>query len=237
LRIQSLLFTLMLGTSLLLAVIGSNGNLTIATRANEEATSTVTIGTSLTTSQSQPQQLIKSGFKLISTTGTNLQCQRWNFTFTGVQGQYVSGNFTSDIPLDFYLVQDSRYQGWLTSGNCGNAEDAIVSTRAATSYHFGNVLPNSGNWDLVLVNFSNSRDADGTIVAYVSSGSYTITQLLFSTVTTTIQPASTTIPSTSTAATVSPTNIQGFPIGSIAIGLMAGLVALLLLRHRRLRRR
>lgn len=229
-QIRYLLLTLMLGASLLLAVVGSDGNITIATQANQAATSTVTVGSSLTTSQTQPQLLINRGFKVISTTGTNLQCQRWNFTFMASQGQYVSGNFTSDIPLDFYLVQDSSYQDWLSSGSCGNAGEATVSNRTTTSSHFDVALPSPGKWDFVLVNFSNSRDADGSIAAYLSSGSYTITQPLLST---------TTVTSTQLNATTNPstTNIAGFPVESIAIGLIAGLVALMLLRHRRLRRR
>jgi hypothetical protein len=38
-----------------------------------------------------------------------LRCEFWNLTFMGNQGQHVSGNFTSDIPLDFYIVQDTIY--------------------------------------------------------------------------------------------------------------------------------
>jgi len=230
LQIRYILIVVIVGASLLLAVVGNNSNITIATQANQVATSTVTVGSSLTTSQTQPQQLVSRAFKVISTTGTNLHCELWNFTFMGSQGQYASGNFTSDIPLDFYLIQDTSYQDWLRAGSCGNAADAIVSKQSTMSYGFDAALPSSGKWDLVLVNFSNTRDADGFIVAYLSSGSYTITQLLLSTITTT----STLTNSTTTAST---TNIPGFPVESIAIGFMAGLVALMVLRHQRLKRR
>lgn len=227
-QIRYVLVIVILGASLLVAV-ASDSNIAIAAQVNQVATSTVTVGTSLATSQTQPQQLINSAFKVVSTAGTNLQCERWNFTFVGSQGQYVSGNFTSDIPLDFYLVQDGSYQGWLAAGTCGNAADAIASNRTTTSYAFGAALPSSGKWDLVLVNFSNTRDADGSIAANLSSGSYTITQLLLSTITTTSTPTPTSTPST--------TNIPGFPFESIVIGLMAGLGALMILRIQRIRRR
>jgi hypothetical protein len=90
------------------------------------------------------------------------------------------------------------------------------------AYSFDVALPSSGRWDLVLVNFSNTRDADGFMVAYISAGSYTSTQELLSTIT----PTSATTPSTS---------IPGFPVESIAGGLVAGLAALMILKYRRRR--
>lgn len=203
-------------------------NVTIATPATQVTTYTVTVGSSLTTSQAEPSQLFNGAFKVLSTTGTNLPCELKNFSFNGTQGQYVSGNFTSDIPLSFYLVQDTTYQGWLSAGTCGNAADAIRSKETTMSYGFSVALPTSGAWDFVFVNFSSTRDADGSMVGYVSSGSYTITQLLLSTITTTSTPTST---------TTSPpgTSIAGFPIDSIAIGLITGLVALMVLRQKRRR--
>ena len=164
-------------------IIGSANYVTFASQVNQ--VKTITVGSSVTTFLAQQQQLIKSPFKVISIGGTNLHCQFWNFTFTGNQGQYVAGNFTSDIPLDFYLVQDTSYQSWLNGGSCGNVADAITSQLNTMAYSFDVALPSSGRWDLVLVNFSNARDADGFMVAYVAAGSYTSTQQLLSTITST----------------------------------------------------
>lgn len=222
------LLVIVVCASFLLATVGSENYATFATQVNQVETSTITVGSSVTTSQSQPQQLINHAVKVISTTGTNLRCEFWNLTFTGNQGQYVSGNLTSDIPLDFYIVQDTSYQNWLKSGSCGNAGDAIASRLITTAYSFDAVLPNSGKWDIVLVNSSNARDADGFLSAYLSSGSYTITQPLLSTVTTT---------SASTNITTPTTNIPGFPVESIAVGIVIGLAALMILRCRRRVRR
>ena len=208
--------------------MSSENYASFATQVNQVETSTITIGSIVTTSLSQPQQLINHAVKVISTTGTNLPCERWNLTFTGNQGQYVSGNLTSDIPLDFYIAQDTSYQNWLKSGTCGNAGDAITSRLTTTAYSFDAALPNSGNWDIVLVNSSNARDADAFLSAYLSSGSHAITQPLLSTVTTTSVFTSVTTPTTS---------IPGFPIESITAGLMIGLAALMILRYRRRVRR
>jgi hypothetical protein len=206
-----------------LAVIVSGADyVTFASQVNQVRT--VTVGSSLTTSLAQQQQLINSPFKVVSTAGTNLHCQFWNFTFMGNQGQYVAGNFTSDIPLDFYLVQDTSYQSWLKVGSCGNGGDAITSQLSTVAYSFDVALPSSGRWDLVLVNLSNARDADGHVLAYVAAGSYTSTQQLLSTITST---------STFTSSTTPSTSIPGFPVESIIVGIVTGLVALMILRRRR----
>ncbi len=205
----------------LLAIVGSANYVTFATQVNQ--VKTITVGSSVTTSLAQQQQLINSPFKVISTAGTNLHCELWNFTFTGNQGQYVAGNFTSDIPLDFYVIQDTSYQSWLKVGSCGNGANAITSQLSTMAYSFDAALPSSGRWDLVLVNFSNARDADGFMVAYVAAGSYTSTQQLLSTITPT---------STFTSATTPSTSIPGFPVESIIVGMVTGIVALMILRCR-----
>jgi hypothetical protein len=207
---------------LLPAIVGSSNYLTFASQVNQ--VSTITIGSSLTTSLVQQQQLFNSAFKVNSTAGTNLPCERWNFNFTANQGQYVAGNFTSDIPLDFYLVQDTKYQSWLKVGSCGNGADAVTSQLSTMTYSFGEPLPSSGSWEIVLVNLSSARDADGHLVAYIAAGSYTSTQQLLST---------TTMTSTFTSATTPSTSIPGFPVESILVGMVTGLVALMILRRRR----
>ncbi len=206
----------------LLAIVGGANYVTFATRVDQAKT--ITVGSSVTTSLAQQRQLINSPFKVISTGGSNLHCELWNFTFMGNQGQIVVGNLTSDIPLDFYLIQDTSYQSWLKVGSCGNVADAITSQLSTMAYSFDVALPSSGRWNLILVNLSNARDADGFMVAYIPAGSYTSTQQLLSTITPT---------STFTSATTPSTSIPGFPVESIIVGMVTGLVALMILRSRR----
>ena len=221
---RSILFIIVLsGLSVLAAVSGENF-IALATGVNQTGTTTATIGTSVTTSLSQQQQLVNQPFTVLSTTGTNLHCEFWNFTFTANQGQYVSGNLTSDSPVGFYIVQETSYQNWLKQGTCGSATDAIASQQFTASYGFNAALPNSGTWVIVLVNSSNTRNADGTIAAYLSSEGYTVTQLMLSTLTTTGMTETTSAAST---------GVPGFPVESILAGITVGLVAILVLRSRR----
>jgi hypothetical protein len=221
---RSVLFIMVLsGLSVFAAVSGENF-FTLATAVNQTGTTTATIGTSVTTSLSQRQQLFNQSFTVLSTTGTNLQCEFWNFTFTGNQGQYVIGNFTADTPVDFYIVQDTSYQNWLKQGSCGSATEAIASQQVTMSYSFNAALPNSGRWVIVLVNSSNTRNAGGSITAYLSSGGYTVTEVMLSTITTRGTTETTSTPST---------GIPGFPIESILVGITIGLFAILVLRLRR----
>jgi len=201
-----------------------NANFALATHVLQVETTTATVGTSFSTSLSQSQQLINGAFTVLSTTGTNLPCEFWTVNFTGNTGQYVSGNFTSDSPVDFYLVQSTTYQNWSKQGTCGSATEAIASQLLITSYAFNAALPSSGAWVIVLVNSSNARNAEGSIVAYLSSGGYTITQPLLNTITTTVASVNT-IPAA--------TNIPGFPPESLLIGIVVGLLAMLIFRLRK----
>ena len=209
--------------------VGNSNYFALASHPLQVMTTTDTVGTIFSTSLSQSQQLINGPFTVLATTGTNLPCEFWTFNFTGNMGQYVSGNFTSDIPVSFYIVQNTTYQNWSKQGTCGSATEAIASQLLNTSYTFIVALPSSGTWVLVLVNSSNLRNAGGSIVAYLSSGGYTTTELLLATMKTTVP--FTTVSSGNTLP--ASTNIPGYPPESIVIGIAFGLLAVLILRLRR----
>jgi hypothetical protein len=231
----SVLFIMVLCGLLAFAAFSSENFFTLATGVNQTGISTTTLSATISTSLSPRQQLINQSFTVPSTTGTNLQCELWNFTFTGNQGQFISGNFTVNIPLDFYLVQDTNFQNWLKQGTCGTATEAIASQQLTMSYNFSAALPASGRYDLVLVNSSSTNNAGGSITAYLSSQGYTMTEVMLSTITTAGVTPGTSPGTTETSqptATLS-TNIPGFPIESILAGIIIGLIAILILRFRK----
>lgn len=199
----------------------------LAAHSDQVVTSTVTVGSSVSTSLSLSEQVFNGPFTVLSTTGTNLPCEFWTFNFTANTGQYVSGNFSSDNPVSFFVVQAASYRGWLRAGTCGNVGDAIASQLITTSYSFNAAIPTSGMWTIVLVNSSNAKNADGSLAAYLSSGSYTVTQPLMATVTTTITSASATASGSGQS-----TTIDGFPFASIVVGIVVGLVVIAILRRR-----
>ena len=205
------------------------GSISSESNVNQAVTNTVTVGTSLITSESQMQQLVNAPFTVVSTTGTALSCEFWNFSFTAIQGQSLSLNLTSNIPLDVYVVPDSNYQNWLKEGSCGNQADAVASRLLAVAYYFDGVLPSSEKWDIILVNSSNTRNATGFIVAYLSTGSFTVTEELLSTITSTV----TAIGNMTTSANTPFVGIPGFPTESIVLGTFLGLIVLMVLRRRR----
>jgi hypothetical protein len=199
----------------------------LAAHSDQVVTRTVTVGSSVSTLLSLPQQIFNGPFTVLSTTGTNLPCEFWAFNFTADTGQYVSGNFSSDNPISFFVVQTASYQRWLKADTCGNVGDAIVSQLIGTSYSFNAAIPTSGMWTIVFVNSSNAKNADGSLAAYLSLGSYTVTQPLMGTITATITSSSATVSSSSES-----TTIDGFPIASIVVGILVGLVAIVILRRR-----
>ena len=206
----------------LLAIVGSANYVTFASQVNQ--VKTITVGSSVTTSLARQQQLIMSTFKVISTAGTNLHCQFWNFTFTGNQGQYVAGNFTSDIQLDFYLIQDTSYQSWLKVGSCGNVADAITSQLSTMGYRFDAALPALGGGPCFRQLFQ-CRDADGFIVGLRISWQLHVDGA--------IAQYDYHVQHIHERDHTPSTSIPGFPVESIVVGMVTGLVALMILRRRR----
>ena len=202
-------------------------NVSSSDQVNQVFTSTVTFGSSVSMSLLQPRQVFSGAFTVLSTTGTNLPCEFWTLNFTAADGQSVSGNVTSDNPISVYVIQETSYSIWLKNGSCGNTVDAIASQLITTSYSFNAVIPTSGIWLIVLVNSSNAKNADGYLSVYLSSGTYTATQPLTSTVIETIP--------TTPATTMSgqPTGVAGFPISSIIVGITIGLIAVAFLRRKK----
>ena len=194
----------------------------------QSATRTV-VRTSLWTSMSTPPLVFKGPFTVPSTSGTDLPCEFWQTNFTTTTGQYasLSGNFTADNPVNFFVVQQSKYQEWLNAGTCGAAEDAIASQLITTSYTFNAAIPSPGTWVIVFVNMSNAKNADGFLVAYLTTVGYTETELMTSTITS--------ITTITTAHPASKVNIQFaelIAITGLIVGVIAGLVAIIMSRKR-----
>ena len=219
----------LLGLTLALAFVGFGGVSSAAYPA-QVVTSTFVFGSSASTSLGQMQLVFNGPFTVVSTTGTNLQCEFWTFNFTAATGQYLSGNFTSDNPVSFYVIQAASYRTWQQVGSCGNAGDAIASQLLVTSYSFNVAIPSTGPWLIVFVNASNAKNAGGFLTAILSTEGYTVTQVMMTTMTTNLAYSG-------ASANGQITTIPGFPIASIIIGILIGLVAITLLRRRKSKER
>ena len=227
LRFWHLLIVLLLLCPLLLPVVNSQSYVTVTTQVTSIQVITSTTGSSVVTSQSPTQPIFSSAFTVNATAHSN-SCTKFHLTFNGTQGQYVSGNFTSDVPLGIFITQDSSYQTWLTSGGCASFPSSIVSQPPMMTYAFNLALPTSGLWDIVLVNYSTTRNADAFMTAYLSFLGSTFTQPLLSTITqTNLVPSMMTV-----QATTGSSGIPGFQAESIIIGIILGLTVLILLRRR-----
>jgi hypothetical protein len=196
--------------------------------ANLEQVVTVTLGTSLSTYISQQEPVFNGPFNVLSTTGTNLPCEFWTVNFTATTGQSLSGNFTSDNPVSFFVVPQATYQSWVKAGTCGSAAESIASQLIATSYRVNGVaIPSGGTWTIVIVNSSSEKNAEGYLSAYLSTNGFTVAQPF-------TQPISGTITATITSTTIlnQPTTIPGFPSASIILGILTGLVVTLIMKRR-----
>jgi len=205
---------------------GGEDHVASAERLDQVTTSTMTFE-SFVTSPSPLVQIFNGPFTVLSTTGTNLPCELWAVNFNATTGQYLSSSFNSDIPVGLFVVQKASYQNWVKAGTCGTISEAIAGQLITTSYNINPVaIPSSGTWTIVIVNSSNARNADGYLAAYLTTVPYSVTQPLTGTITMTTT-------TTSTASTVlSSRPVPGFPASSIILGIMAGLIAIIMLRRR-----
>lgn len=170
--------------------VGSQSYATVTTQVSSTRVGTITLGSSVV-SVSLAQLLINRSFTVYSTTGTSLGCETTVFTFNGTRGQYVNGSFTSNIAIDFYVMADASFQSWSKLGTCGSVPAAIEHQQNTMGYGFNAALPDSGTWDIALLNFSNTRNASGFLEAYLTSGTFTSTEQFISTLTQTILVKST----------------------------------------------
>jgi beta-lactamase regulating signal transducer with metallopeptidase domain len=81
----------------------------------------------------------------------------------------------------------------------------------------------------VLVNISNAKNADGYLVAYLSTLGYSITEVI----TLTITPASTSAVSTQPTSSVSTQPAIEIATIGLAVGIAVGLIAIIMSRKRK----
>lgn len=226
--------TLLMAVLCVAAVLTTVGQNHVSSASKLDQFVTVTLGTSFSTSFSQ-QQVFNGSFTVNATTGTTLPCEYWAWNFTASTGQYLSGSYNSDSPVSFFVVQQPSYQRWVDASTCGNAGDAIASQLVATSYIFtGVAIPSSGNWTIVLVNSSHANNAGGYLTAYLSTSSYIVTQPLLSTVVATTSSSSSGSSSSAISSiTYSQHGVPGFPIPSIIVGIIVGLIVVFERRRNR----
>ena len=192
-KAQFIVLALLCLAPFVLPSVRSQSYSTITTQDSSTRIGTITIGSSVVVSVSQQQLLVNRSFTVYSTTGTSLGCETTAFSFNGTRGQYVDGSFTSNIVIDFYVMADASFQSWSKLGTCGGIPAAIERRQNTMGYRFNVALPDSGTWDIVLVNFSNTRNASGFLVAYLTSGTLISTEQFTSTITQTIPVKSTII--------------------------------------------
>jgi len=110
--------------------------------------------------------------------GAKLGCAWDNFTFTAQKNDVVVGNFTSDVRIDFYVVDPSTYHTWLqTWSACAINSDfgftPLVIKMSKESYAFNYTIPYNGQFVLVLVNQAIGTTAHIQFDAWLNTGSST----------------------------------------------------------------
>src|SRR5208337_1039386 len=133
---------------------------TVASSSQQATTSTTTAFTTQRTLFSQPVTIDKAGIKY--------DCIYYpgHLIFTAGHGDMITGSFTSDSPVSFYVVSESYAQSWgVGTGllkSCtptGTKDDVLVAEPDVTSLSIAFTINNPGTYRFVFINNNKSNPA------------------------------------------------------------------------------
>jgi hypothetical protein len=80
-------------------------------------------------------------------------------SFSATAGQVLSVNLTSDNPINFYLMTSKDYDSWNSLGRCAVNVPTLIDQREVTSVSLSLLLPDSGKYQFLFLNFSHENAA------------------------------------------------------------------------------
>ncbi len=79
--------------------------------------------------------------------------------FTLTQGEALSFDVTSNIPISIYIMTANDYQAWANGSTCAAGSSVLYSRQQVSSDYIDMIAPSSGDYYLVLLNLSPTRSA------------------------------------------------------------------------------
>jgi KaiC/GvpD/RAD55 family RecA-like ATPase len=146
-------------------------------------TSTITFVSYVTSSQ---PQYIYSGSFSIEPTGTTGSCAARFHAFNASQAERITGSFSSNISVSFYVMTDSFFKSWFSQSICkvdGTTDQVLARAELITSQQIGFTVRNPGTYFLLFLNYDPQNYANVNLkVAVGGAGvSVTSTEYLYST--------------------------------------------------------
>jgi hypothetical protein len=131
---------------------------TITTPVTTVATVNSTVGSTQGLSTELHTDAYTTPFVIQPTQGT-YGCIYQALPFTANNGEAISVDVKSSIPISIYIMTAVDYQAWLAGNSCAAASSVLYSREQVSSVYIDMIAPSSGGYDLVLLNLSPTNSA------------------------------------------------------------------------------
>lgn len=204
-----------------------------------------TIGTYYVTSiQKQQQPLYSGSFTIAAPPGYNklvslFGCFYANRPFTAALGDHITGSFSSDVPVDVYVMDEASFHSGVMA-YCDSPRNCVCtefSQMGATSLSLDITINNPGKYEFLFMRDArrdNILTANITFSAGIVGGTTTMTSTLYSTT-----PVTQTQVITSTGSSLMTQTMQSLaldnstlPLVVVAALVLVGVIAFLMYRKR-----
>jgi guanyl-specific ribonuclease Sa len=131
---------------------------TMTTLTTSTQPSTIVVDTeTMTTNQTQSRSIFSAPVTIPGTHGVcGIYFQQ---PFNATAGSTLSGTFTSNSKVDFYVMTQGVFHSWshqvVAGGNC-TPSSLILSQHDTTSYNFTTTIPSTGLYQIIVNNLSES---------------------------------------------------------------------------------
>jgi hypothetical protein len=157
-----------------------------------------------------------------------------NAPFTGNKGNEVTGSFSSDTLISFYIMSEIAFNQYTTASNTCALNGNVYSVSGVTHGSFDVTLPENGTYQFVFVNFDHTNPAAVTFQSAFEGVTETMTaSQTYIQAYTTIYPQTYTSTATATSQTTTALTSAWEPFAGLLIVVIACSLFLLSRRHRR----
>lgn len=83
--------------------------------------------------------------------------------FTASEGEAISVDVKSSIPISIYIMTADDYRAWLAGKSCAAASSVLYSRQQVSTIFVDMLAPSTGDYDLVFLNLSSSSSANVSV--------------------------------------------------------------------------
>jgi hypothetical protein len=195
-------------------------------------TSSFPVQTSYLTS-TQQQTILAETFTIDAPSPNH--CYYYAYHFTGAKGDHITGQMSSTVPVNVYMMTEKSYDTWEAEGRCQVTVSTIINTVVSNPKAIDKILPADGTYYFVFVLYEAVAPADVQFYILGPSTTFTLTSTAYSATMQTFVAAAT-LTATNIYTTEVPQSALGsidpMLLGAIAVVVVIIIVGFILYRSR-----